>query len=172
MADSFAAANAGNCQLSSLIHAAEFPDLQSRPLQVARIAKFEFCFANSCPLRSTERTHLLVSKCQIDLCKEKDAAVALSYTWGQFEHTRRLIGHSVDGEPVSLILGAEWDTVDITNCLVRLSLEHGGCWMDQLCMPQKDEELRSALASIPLIYRSLDVVVLLPGAPCKCLQES
>ncbi|KFY53031.1 hypothetical protein V496_07968 [Pseudogymnoascus sp. VKM F-4515 (FW-2607)] len=172
MADSSAATDGAHCQLSNLTYAADSPNLQSEPLQIACIAKFVFCSADSCPLRSIERTHLLVSKSQIDLVKEKDAAVALSYTWGQFEHTKRLIGHSVDGEPVFLILGAEWDTVDITSCLVRLSLEHAGCWIDQLCMPQKEEEVRTALASIPLIYRSLDVVVLLPGAPCKCLQES
>ncbi|KAF8344935.1 hypothetical protein F5887DRAFT_1159170 [Amanita rubescens] len=172
MADSCTAPDRARCQPSDLTHAAELPDLHSRPSQLAHIVKFEFCSADSCPMRSTERTHLLVSKSQIDLFKAKNAAVALSYTWGQFEHTQRLIGHAVDGEPVSLILGAEWDTEDITSSLVRLSFEHGGCWMDQLCMPQKGTEARRALASIPLIYRSLDVVVLLPGAPCKCLQES
>jgi hypothetical protein len=32
-------------------------------------------------------------------------------------------------------------------------------------------ELRTALASIPHIYATLDVVTLMPGSPCKCLQE-
>lgn len=172
MARSSTVADRAHYQLCNLADMADSPSVQSQPLQTASIAKFVFCSADLCPLRSIERTHLLVSKSQIDLVNEKDAAVALSYTWGQFEHTKRLIGHSVDGEPVFLILGAEWDTVDITNSLVRLSLEYAGCWIDQLCMPQKDEEVARALASIPLIYRALDVVVLLPGAPCKCLQES
>jgi len=55
--------------------------------------------------------------------------------------------------------------------LVSVSFDRGACWIDQLCIPQKDAEIRKALASIPTIYRTLDVVVLMPGAPCKCLRE-
>jgi hypothetical protein len=64
-----------------------------------------------------------------------------------------------------MTLGEEWDTEGSTNYPVRLSFEHGACWMNQLCIPQKDAEIRKALASIPTIYRTLDVVALMPGAP-------
>jgi hypothetical protein len=107
----------------------------------------------------------------LEKAKAKDRATAISYAWGEFERTTQLIGHDSDGNDISITLGEEWNIVDFTNRLVLLSFERGACWIDQLCIPQKDAEIRKALASIPTIYRTLDVVVLMPGAPCKCLRE-
>ncbi|KAL8858826.1 MAG: hypothetical protein Q9178_004743 [Gyalolechia marmorata] len=69
-------------------------------------------------------------------------------------------------------LGTEWNTEEFTNRLALLAFEHGACWIDQLCIPQKDAEIRKALASIPTIYRTFDVIVLMPGAPCNCVHEA
>jgi hypothetical protein len=130
----------------------------AQPSHVAHAKGFEFCFDEQCVWSSTGGTHLLISKHQINLAGDKDAAVAVSYAWGQFEHSERQIGHNMAGGAVFLTLGAEWDTADFANCFVRLSAGRGGCWIDQLCMPQKDEELRSVLAGIPVIYRSIIVI--------------
>ncbi|KAL4911475.1 hypothetical protein BDW74DRAFT_142947 [Aspergillus multicolor] len=141
------------------------------PLYV-NIAHFSVCADEECPFETIEETHLVIKKNRVNIARKPDAAVALSYAWGHFEHTKRLLGHSPEGKPMHVILGAEWNTDDFSQSLVRLSAEQGGCWIDQLCMPQKnEEEVRKTLASIPSVYRTLDVIVLFPGAPCKCLRE-
>jgi Heterokaryon incompatibility protein (HET) len=149
------------------------PTMQSQPSQIIRLVKFEFCSGQQCPWNSDSRVHLLISNHEADLEKEEEinGATAISYAWGEFERTERLIGHNTNGDNISITIGGEWDTESFTNRLVLLSFEGRGCWIDQLCMPQKESEIRKALASIPTIYRTLDVVVLMPGAPCKCLCE-
>ncbi|KAL6232701.1 hypothetical protein BDW75DRAFT_217071 [Aspergillus navahoensis] len=143
-----------------------------RPPLYVNIAHFSVCSDVLCPFETTEESHLLINRQRVDIAKEGNAAVAVSYAWGNFEHTRRLVGHDPDGKSMHILLGAEWDTADFTSTLVRLSVEQGGCWIDQLCMPQKDEEeIRRTLASIPSVYRTLGVAILFPGAPCKCLLE-
>ncbi|KAI9766966.1 MAG: hypothetical protein M1839_004657 [Geoglossum umbratile] len=142
------------------------------PGQIIRVVKLEPC---ECPWVSALGAHPLITNHEINLErleKEKggDEAVAISYAWGEFQRTERLIGHDVEGNDIRMTLGEEWNTQDFVNRLVLLS-KRGACWIDQLCIPQKDAEVRRALASIPTIYRSLDVVVLMPGAPCKCLRE-
>lgn len=48
--------------------------------------------------------------------------------------------------------------------------EPGYIWMDQLSIVQEaDREITAALARIPDIYRSFDVVVLFPGSVCECV---
>lgn len=103
---------------------------------------------------------------------EQDKVKAISYAWGHFERSDRLIGHDVRGNAISLELGAEWNTEELINRLLLHPFEHGAYWIDQLCIPQKDAEIRKALASIPTIYRTFDVLVLMPGAPCKCVRET
>ncbi|RDW93367.1 uncharacterized protein DSM5745_00689 [Aspergillus mulundensis] len=145
---------------------------QRQPPLYVNIAHFSICSDAECPFETTEETHLLINKQRVDIAERSNAAVALSYAWGHFEHTERLLGHTHEGKPMHVVLGAEWNTGDFSHTLVRLSAEQGGCWIDQLCMPQKDEEeVRKTLSSIPSVYRTLDVVVLFPGAPCKCLRE-
>jgi hypothetical protein len=43
--------------------------------------------------------------------------------------------------------------------------------IDQLCIPQDDETIRRTLARVPTIYRTFDVVIMMPGRPCKCLRD-
>lgn len=147
--------------------------IQGQMSQIIHVVEVEFCSAQSCTWSPDSRTHLVIRNREIDLENddEKSRAIALSYTWGEFERTERLIGHNTMGEGISLTLGAEWAADEFTSRLVTLSFERGACWIDQLCIPQRDAEIRKALASIPTIYRTLDVVVLMPGTPCKCLGE-
>lgn len=68
-------------------------------------------------------------------------------------------------------LGGEWVLPEMMAKLVCLSMDHNACWMDQLCISQKGESIRRTLASIATIYRTLPVVALLPGRPCRCLHR-
>src|SRR5271155_119308 len=133
------------------------PAMQSQPSQIIHLVKFEFCSGQQCPWDSDSRVHLLISNHEADLEKEEEinGARAISYAWGEFERTERLIGHNTNGDNISITIGGEWDTESFTNRLVLLSFEGRGCWIDQLCMPQKESEIRKALASIPTIYRTL-----------------
>ncbi|KAL8880023.1 MAG: hypothetical protein Q9198_002485 [Flavoplaca austrocitrina] len=143
--------------------------------QIIRTVTFEFCSDPHCSWApdSASTVHLLISHNDI-LIREvgQNRLKAISYAWGDFERTNRLIGHDVLGSPVSMQLGAEWNTEEFTNRLALLAFEHGACWIDQLCIPQKDAEIRKALASIPTIYRTFDVIVLMPGAPSNCVREA
>lgn len=103
----------------------------------------------------------------------ESAGVAISYTWGEFDRQYHRIGHRY-GKPleeVRICLGAEWLVEKFTARLVQLSAEHGACWIDQFCLPQTEENGRHALATIPHIYRTLEVVVILPGPICGCLRK-
>ncbi|KAL8920388.1 MAG: hypothetical protein Q9208_006269 [Pyrenodesmia sp. 3 TL-2023] len=143
--------------------------------QIIRTVTFEFCSDCHCSWASDSAStvHLLVSHNDVVIREvDQHRLKAISYAWGDFERTNRLIGHDVLGNPISMQLGADWNTEDFTNRLARLAFEHGACWIDQLCIPQKDAEIRKALASIPTIYRTFDVIVLMPGAPCKCVHEA
>jgi hypothetical protein len=102
---------------------------------------------------------------------ECENAAAISYMWGEFDRTPQKFGHDPGGHSVSLTLGAEWDVSYFVEKLVMLTSLHTGCWMDQICIPQKEEDIPSALATIPTIYGKLDVVALLPWSPCRCLSE-
>ncbi|KAL8980009.1 MAG: hypothetical protein Q9205_004794 [Flavoplaca limonia] len=143
--------------------------------QIIRTVTFDFCSDPHCSWASDSAStvHLLIRHNDI-LIREvvQNRLKAISYAWGDFERTNRLIGHDVLGSHVSMQLGAEWNTEEFTNRLALLAFEHGACWIDQLCIPQKDAEIRKALASIPTIYRTFDVIVLMPGAPCNCVHEA
>lgn len=108
---------------------------------------------------------------QVELCRAN--ATAISYTWGEFDRKPRAVGHLADNPDatVSLTLGSEWKIEDLVGRLSELGSAKP-LWIDQLCIPQEDEdETRNALASVPSIYRSFDVVALMPGHPCKCIDE-
>ncbi|KAK0506968.1 hypothetical protein JMJ35_010668 [Cladonia borealis] len=129
-----------------------------------RVVKFEFCHDSECTFSTNP--HLIVTTDYVELKRSK--AIALSYTWGEFDRKRRCIGHRPDNTPVELQLGAEWIIEDVVARLAMLCIKHGLCWVDQFCIPQRDEEVRTALASIPMIYKTLDVIALLPGSLCAC----
>ncbi|KAL9057263.1 MAG: hypothetical protein Q9162_002467 [Coniocarpon cinnabarinum] len=120
--------------------------------------------------------HLVVTEHYVSL--ERKNARAISYAWGVSPREKKVVGHYEDGVTVNLELGADWNTLDFMNTLHGLCNPSSGnessdmpeyCWIDQLCIRQNDsKELRQTLARIPDIFRSLDVVVLLPGARCEC----
>lgn len=136
------------------------------PPQRARVARALLCQDQACSILPS--AHLSIDILQVPI--RQDQAVAISYTWGEFNRTMVPIGHlrNDNGKVISMELGQEWVLPDFINRLDSLSSQ-SPIWIDQLCIPQRDEAIRQALASIPDIYRTFDVVVLMPGRPCKCL---
>ena len=113
--------------------------------------------------------HLSIDLQRVKL--DRKNATAISYTWGAFDRRDVYIGHT-DLNPngrMFINLGQEWSIPELWNLLCELSGEHNALWIDQLCIPQNKGEIRDALAKIPDIYRTLDVVAVLPGPPpCNC----
>lgn len=99
---------------------------------------------------------------------------AISYAWGEFDdREERILGHhagSVD-KKVVFILGSEWNVTRFKSSLVQLCKPDDYIWIDRLSLPQDHATLKRTLQSIPLIYTHLPVVIILPGAHCKCLYE-
>lgn len=136
-----------------------------------RVVRFDLC---ECDILDGE--HLSVSPDFVPL--EHGNAVAISYAWGEFSRRDVVLGHYQDGASVSMTLGCEWSPSQIVTRLFEMGFASTHTdsampfWIDQLCIRQDDEAaLRTTLASIPRIYATLDVVALMPGSPCKCLQE-
>lgn len=132
----------------------------------ARVAKALLCQDQGCTILSSP--HLSIDILEVPI--RRDQAVAISYTWGEFDRTLVPIGHlnNNGSKIISIELGREWILPDFIKRLDSLSSK-SPIWLDQLCIPQKDEEIEQALAKIPTIYRTFDVMVLMPGRPCKCL---
>ncbi|KIX04666.1 uncharacterized protein Z518_05536 [Rhinocladiella mackenziei CBS 650.93] len=130
-----------------------------------RVARMQFC--HNSEYEHGSDLHLNIEFDDIEL--EKSSAIAISYTWGEFDREDEVIGHDTEGTPLLLNLGKEWDVQEMTACLARLCIDngeergsrHAGCWIDQLCIRHTDEGFRTALANIPSIYRKLDVVALM-----------
>lgn len=140
------------------------------------VARLAYCCDLECPfLKQVKGLHLVVEKDKTLLAEAQ--AVALSYTWGEFDRKSRLIGHDSAGTSVSLTLGDEWVLEEVIEVLAELCMKEGddmkqaGIWMDQLCIPQQEAAIRETLARIPDIYRSLEVVALMPGSHCECLMK-
>jgi hypothetical protein len=100
-------------------------------------------------------------------------AVALTYGIGDFDRNKHIFGHveNVPAVQVKLVFGSEWDIQQIMTALVELSETHSAIWMDQLSIPQDAVSIAVNLQNMPQIYRTFDVVVLLPDALCSCLKE-
>lgn len=105
-------------------------------------------------------------------------AIAISYTWGDFNRQNQAIGHRKpemqddDTQPnlisVHMELGQEWDVPEFVVALQELCIDSGSIplWIDQLCIAQQDQqEVCLALAQIP------DEVALIPGGLCECILE-
>lgn len=126
----------------------------------------------SCCCSSVSGHHAAVEVSRVELSTEN--AVAISYTWGEFDRRDVCIGHHFDNvaTKISLNLGQEWTVPELIDRLIEICDQSQAIWMDQLCLPQKDEEIRSTLAKIPSIYGTLDVIILFPGSLCGCLRKS
>jgi hypothetical protein len=152
-------------------------------LPVIKLAPFERC---SCDRLDGGQAHLSVHTYETKLPDAK--GVAISYAWGEFARERRRIGHFRDrpDEAVEMELGSEWRISSVQERLAQLTEQHDGCWVDQICMPRKEEKtrgkeekirgkeekIRQTLAAIPSIFGTLHVTVLLPGSLCGCLRKA
>jgi hypothetical protein len=149
----------------------------NKGMPAINVAKLDFCYEDACSF--SEDLHLTVEIEQVEL--EKSHAVATSYTWGEFDRRDVPIGHFLrrSSDPVLMNLGQEWNIEDLISTLASICIgnreehgqEHASVWIDQLCIPQTTDQIRNALASIPSIYRTLNVVVLMPGSLCGCLRQ-
>lgn len=102
---------------------------------------------------------------------EPGQAVALSYGIGDFDRENHLFGHfaGLVDRHFTLTFGSEWDVELLMDALMVLSQKHDALWLDQLSIPQDETSIRSHLQNMPQIYHKLEVVILLPNAPCACL---
>lgn len=131
----------------------------------ARVARLEPC---DCKLHNWTDPHLTIELDHIPL--QRGEATAISYVWGEFDRRDVPVGHPPEKseDVIRMNLGIEWVTQDVIHRLAEIAADKP-IWMDQLCIPQNDEEIRKILASIATIYKTFDVAVLLPGHPCACL---
>ena len=116
------------------------------------------------------RDHLLVQTREVSL--EPGEAIAVSYGIGDYDRQLHVFGHR-DGEedvPIRLQFGGEWTIHDLKSSLVNLSKQQG-IWLDQLSIPQDLVQIPTHLQSVAEIYRTFEVFVLWPNAPCPCLAE-
>ncbi len=140
-------------------------------LKNIRVASFIYC---TCSAFETQLDHLAATITDTELTNTQNNAVAISYVWGESDRESLILGH-MHGEPgkaVTFTLGSEWLKDNFAKRLVELSTDYGSCWIDQLCIPQKEEAIRLTLAAIPAIFRLLPVVALLPGSLCPCLRKA
>lgn len=144
---------------------------QPRESNLIRLARFEDC---PCNLFDGGSKHLSIVIEEQWISEAKERAVAVSYIWGESDRRPFHIGHrsGCPSEPVIIELGAEWNTDNFASRLVELCSNNSACWIDQLCIPQREDQIREALAKIPTIYRTLPVVALLPGSLCVCLPDA
>ncbi|KAK6353891.1 hypothetical protein TWF730_008313 [Orbilia blumenaviensis] len=116
--------------------------------------------------------HVAVSYTKVQI--NEINGTAISYTWGDFDRENMIIGHWEEDptRAISMNLGTEWDVEDLLDRLVEISAAKGSVWIDQLCSPQREDYAKEILPKIPDIFRSMEVVVLMPGARCGCLEKA
>ncbi|KAL9060199.1 MAG: hypothetical protein Q9162_000813 [Coniocarpon cinnabarinum] len=140
----------------------------------ACVHSFTLCEERPCPY-GYEGHHLNIREAFVTV--ERGNAVALSYVWGQFGRKHRPLGHSTDGDQVTMELGEDWQLDDLRQALHRAcnqSTYAYDCpylWIDQLSIKQKDEsDVRKTLVQIPQIFSNFNVLVLLQGDSglCEC----
>lgn len=135
----------------------------------ARVTRVAYCQDAACSFAGLS-PHLSVEIDDVPL--KSKSATAISYAWGEFDREKTSIGHMSDDASahVQLELGKEWVIGDFIDRLAELSKD-APIWIDQICIPQKEEAIRQVLANIPSIFRTFDVAALMPGHPCKCLDD-
>ena len=142
----------------------------------ARAVSFEYCKKPNCTFKDPTEKHLIVSTRLVDL--QKDNAIAISYAWGEFDREERWLGHFEDMETsATMELGEEWD-LDELRCALQMLCQSddkenpqrlGALWIDQFCISQNDpQEIGAALAKVPEIFKTFNVVALLAGGACEC----
>lgn len=145
----------------------------------ARVVTFSICDDQACSLRGDRPYHLLAKHAYTNV--QRGNATAISHAWGEFSRAKRQVGHYPDNKPVMLELGEEWDVdglittlCDLCSPIPEKNLGFGStfCWIDQLCINQDDvEEVRTTLSKIPEMYKTFNVIALLPGDRCECMSK-
>lgn len=139
------------------------------PILRVPVHHFAWC---SCHETGSDRVHLKLHTFYQNV--EIGRTAALSYGMGDFNRESHVFGHSSEApyEPVRLSFGAEWDIAELMKAFVALSDGHGAIWFDQLSIPQDAAQIPLHLQNMPNIYRSFEVVILLPNMPCSCLKSA
>ena len=139
------------------------------PQLEVRVHCFSWC---SCGSETHPAEHIKVKTFKRPV--EPGQAVALSYGFGDFDRQKHLFGHvdGVESEAVILEFGGEWEIGGLLSALVALSETHGAVWLDQLSIPQDPASITLHLQNMPQIFGGFEVVILLPNAPCSCLQAA
>lgn len=88
-----------------------------------RIAVIQFCGEAVCDVLRDRHLKIDVR----DVALDSSAAVAITYTWGEFARKIRPIGHDATGEVIQMELCEEWVLDEFDNKIVMLSDRHGGC---------------------------------------------
>lgn len=140
----------------------------SPPPATLLVVRLYLCEDDSCASAGTR--HLLVRYDNVQVVAGQ--AAAISYTWGEFNRQTRRLGHDSAGRDVAMNLGEEWAIAEVIETLAQLSTEFGACWIDQLCMRQDDTNIKQIIQMIPEIYRTFQVVALMPVPPCSCLEPA
>lgn len=141
----------------------EIPDLK------VRLHHFSWCL---CGNDSFPAEHVKLETMKRPL--KPGHAIALSYAIGDFDREENVFGHRGDPDLQSsrLEFGGEWEIRALMKALVDLSEAHGAIWIDQLSITQDSASITIHQQAMPRIYCTLEVQILLPNAPCLCLQEA
>jgi hypothetical protein len=131
------------------------------------VSHFSWCNCND---ESYPRRHLKISMKKVRLGQGK--AAAISYAVGDFDRRLHVFGHTNDplSTAIELTFGGEWEVFDLQASLVKLSDKYGSLWLDQLSISPIAPSIAAELESIPVIYSTFEVVIMLPTAPCPCLK--
>ncbi|KAG7381441.1 hypothetical protein PHYPSEUDO_006019 [Phytophthora pseudosyringae] len=96
-----------------------------------------------------------------------DDITAISYAWGSLPHrVAETWEDHESGETLFLMLGPEWDSTSLLDELVALSAG-SWLWQDQFSLSQRGVTTNELSMSIPAVYKSVCVLVLLPGSACE-----
>ena len=148
----------------------DLPDSSTSQIEeeMILVSSFQIC---SCHHPNYSQPHLVVTASTIPLRHEN--AIAISYAIGDFDRAKHVIGHNADdkNKPIRLELGGEWNIPDFITWLATITTDNTVVWLDQLSIVQEDENIRRELQRIPKIFRTLEVIALLPNKPCNCLKD-
>ena len=145
------------------------PKSPPRVLSRVPVSTFSWCYCDGAGY-TTKHVEIKTHNAEI----QPGVAVAVSYGIGDFDRSFQTVGHRENdpSSPVQLVFGREWSLADVVTSLVDLSAQHGAIWFDQLSIPQNPEMIAVHLQSMPEIYRTFEVIILQPNAPCPCLAEA
>src|SRR5689334_8201300 len=97
-----------------------------------------------CPCPFGSGPHLTIDLQRVKL--DRQNAVAVSYTWGEFDRRDVYMGHRglQPHRKIFMNLGREWSVPELWDRLSELSMEYHAIWVDQLCIPQTKGEIRDS----------------------------